>query len=100
MKIVIPLNATSSALPKLFERRCWERENVGNFARHLTDENCEFTELTSAFNTLTITKWGTPGQIGEGTVTGTLYENSKTVWDCSNSTGKSFSFKFKLKQLQ
>jgi hypothetical protein len=74
--------------------------NTGNFTRHLTNLDCVQTEITSAINTLIISRWGNPGEFIEGTINGTLYENIKTGITCSNSTAKPFVVEFKLKRLQ
>ena len=74
--------------------------NTGNFISQLTNLGCEQTEITSAINTLIINRWGNPGEYIEGTINGTLYENIKTLINCSNSLAKPFVVEFKLKRLQ
>ena len=75
-------------------------ENSGNFTRHTVNGNCEQVELTGALNTLIISKWGNPGQLIEGTITGTLYENTKGIFNCQNSIPMPYSVEFKLKRLK
>ena len=75
-------------------------ENSGNYTRHTVNGNCEEAELTSDLNTMVISKWGDPGQLIEGTITGTLYENTKGVFNCQNSIAMPFSVEFKLKRLK
>lgn len=74
--------------------------NGSNFTRHLTNFYCDQTEITSAINTLIISRWGNPGEFIEGTINGTLYENIKTYISCSNSIAMPFVVEFKLKRLQ
>jgi hypothetical protein len=75
-------------------------ENSGNFTRHPVTGNCEEVELTSAVNTLVISRWGNPGQLIEGTIDGTVYENIKGVFNCQNSITMPFTVEFRLKRLQ
>jgi hypothetical protein len=75
-------------------------ENYGNYTRHKVNDNCEEIEITSAVNTLIISRWGNPGQLIEGTIQGTVYENIKGSYNCQNSIAMPFSVEFKLKRLQ
>ncbi|MEI7726834.1 MAG: hypothetical protein WCK09_17120 [Bacteroidota bacterium] len=75
-------------------------ENYGNYTRHKVNDNCEEVETTSAVNTLIISRWGNPGQLIEGNIQGTVYENIKGSYNCQNSIAMPFSVEFKLKRLQ
>ena len=75
-------------------------ENSGNYTRQKVNDVCEESEISSAVNTLVISKWGNPGQLIEGTMNGTLYENTKGRYNCQNSIAMPFSVEFKLKRLQ
>ncbi len=75
-------------------------ENSGNYTRHKVNDNCEESERTSAVNTLVISRWGNPGQLIEGTIQGTVYENTKGVFNCQNSITMPFSVEFRLKRRQ
>lgn len=75
--------------------------NGVNYSRSLDGSgNCNATSITPAGNTLQITTWQLPGGFIEGVFNGTLYENTKTEFNCQNSTAHSYSGNFKLKRLQ
>ncbi len=66
---------------------------------HDISGNCISTAITIATQTLHITQWGNnPNDVVEGTFSGTIYENGKTAYDCTNSEAQSFTGSFKLKR--
>lgn len=98
--IVIHLRTSTGDVDPVFNSGYNIYMNIGNFTRHMVDSNCEESEITSAVNTLVISRWGDPGQLIEGTIQGTLYENIKTSFNCQNSNPMSFSVEFRLKRLE
>lgn len=76
--------------------------SYGNYERHTEPGgNCKETELTSGINILIITRWGNPGEFIEGTLTGTIYEYYKCVYNCQTTpSGLPYTVEFKLKRYQ
>lgn len=69
-----------------------------NSKRVKNGDDCDETEIAVASQTLVITKWANAGQIVEGTMSGTLYENFKTLAACKDSKPVTYTGSFKIKR--
>lgn len=70
-----------------------------NAKRVKKGDDCDDTEIAVASQTLVITKWANAGQIVEGTLSGTLYENLKTAMNCKDSRPVTYTGSFKIKRI-
>lgn len=63
------------------------------------DDDCISTDLPIATQTLIITKWGNPGTIVEGTISGTVYENMQSGMACKSTEIIPYTGTFKIRRI-